>query len=430
MKQWICKVKNRLFSIAHPGDKNASYTVDMHCHPGLKVYLFETDIAKEHCPLPDGLPMGMLVDVHSMQAGNLRVALNHHYVPERGFLLLPGRENLGKFLKRAIGSVFNEFETVKNPTDVVEKTWRSINDTENNVKQASKHYTICVPKNYAEFLKAREQNQLILLHALEGGHHLGRGYDTVQPYIENLKKYAEAGICQLTLAHFFENDICDSAGGIPPKLSKLLGYKPHAPKFNGLSKAGIEVVKWCLTHGVIIDLVHSTPETREQVYEINKSMEKPRPIVFSHTGVRELFVHGVDAAKAPHDYALMPTDDEIKTIASFGGVLGVILMNYCLVGVEEDNFFKKDRGIEHVLRTIEHIHKVTGNFDAIALGTDLDGFSQVPDDINGARMLCNLREQISKRFGWEAMEKISHLNAERVLRLGWGNREENLRGVA
>ncbi len=69
-----------------------------------------------------------------------------------------------------------------------------------------------------------------------------------------------------------------------------------------------------------------------------------------------------------------PTDAEIKTIAGFGGVIGVIFMNYWLDSGHHDN------GLDLIVATIKHIVD-KGGIDAVAIGSDFDGFTDPPDDL-------------------------------------------------
>ena len=64
-----------------------------------------------------------------------------------------------------------------------------------------------------------------------------------------------------------------------------------------LKKVGREVVREMLRIGVIVDISHTTPKTRDEVFEINrhhneqrvKEGKTPRPLVFSHVGAQHIF---------------------------------------------------------------------------------------------------------------------------------------------
>jgi microsomal dipeptidase-like Zn-dependent dipeptidase len=97
----------------------------------------------------------------------------------------------------------------------------------------------------------------------------------------------------------------------------------------------------------------------------------------------------------------------------------MILMNYWTNGIEEDSPLRYDVGIPYVIRTIRFIADVTGSFDNIAIGTDLDGLSQSPDDLAHIRHIGKLRNAIGNEFGKIAAEKICYQNALRVIEAGW-----------
>ncbi|MEP6597122.1 MAG: membrane dipeptidase, partial [Ginsengibacter sp.] len=208
--------------------------------------------------------------------------------------------------------------------------------------------------------------------------------------------------------------------GIPPSTAKLIGYSKPVSSSNGLSKVGKLLVEWCLENGVILDLVHSTKETRQQVYTIlEKRREKKlmdRPVIFSHSGVWELAAPNMTNES---DKLILPDAEELKKIKSYKGVIGLILMNYWIIGIEEDNLFKRTNGLIHLIHTIQFIKDVLGDFENITFGTDLDGFTQVPDDLSHVRFLGRIREAIRENFGEAACSKICYENALRVIREGW-----------
>ena len=78
--------------------------------------------------------------------------------------------------------------------------------------------------------------------------------------------------------------------------------------------------------------------------------------------------------------------------------------------------------------TIEFIKNVKdsngncGTYDHIAIGTDLDGFTEVPPDLLGEDQIQNLIPAM-KNHGISQLDikKICSGNYMRVLKKGWGN---------
>ena len=392
---------------------------DIHCHPSLKIYLCNKNINHLHYPLPDIIPSGMHVDLPGMRNADVKLIAANHYIPEAGFGHLSKSEWLFNFLKGLGLEIIDKFEP-DDTSEAFNKTMLSMELLNHQVKRGEKEFNVVVPKNLTEFEDAFKNDKTIVLHCIEGAHHLGKNYADENIYTDNLNSFKKQGLCIFTISHFFQNALCDSGGGIPPKESNLIGYKKPASTCLGLTNTGKLVVEWCQDNGVIIDLVHSTIETRNQVYGILEKRiaagKKIRPLIFSHSGIRE--VASVNMQNRD-DQMVLPDIAELMRIKKYGGVLGLILMNYWIIGLEEDNPFKKDRGIIFLLQTIRFIHDKIGDYENISIGTDLDGFTQVPDDISHIRLIGRLRDAITNEFGEEASRKICYENALRVIRAGW-----------
>jgi microsomal dipeptidase-like Zn-dependent dipeptidase len=393
---------------------------DLHCHPSLKIYLCNKDMRRKHYPLKDVLPSGMHVDLPGMEDATVKVAFCSHYIPESGFGHLSKSKWLFRILKKLQLNIINKFEPDDHTLGAFYRAVTSIELLNRQITNAGKDFNVTVARNLQEFETANDEQKTIILHCLEGGHHLGRNLTTEQDYITNLESFKKMGVCLITIAHFFQNAICDSAGGIPPSTAKLIGYAKPSSGSNGLTYVGKLAVEWCQEHGMIIDLVHSTVEARNQVYEIIDDRKAAglttRPVIFSHSGIREMA-----SANMPvdDDKYILPDLNELKRIKEYDGLIALILMNYWIVGIEEDSLFRNDRGIGCLLQTIEMIKNALGDFDHIAIGTDLDGFTQVPDDLSHVRHLGRLRNAIVTEFGEEVAEKICFKNALRTLRKGW-----------
>ena len=119
------------------------------------------------------------------------------------------------------------------------------------------------------------------------------------------------------------------------------------------------------------------------------------------------------------DKFFLPDLYEIEKISTYKGVVGLILMNYWLIGIEEDDPGKIDHAIPFILESIDRIYNRLQHYDSIAIGTDLDGFSQVPDDLGHIRLLSKLSSAIEHKFGREVAEKICYQNALKLLRNAW-----------
>jgi microsomal dipeptidase-like Zn-dependent dipeptidase len=403
--------------------------IDIHCHPATKVN-FGHDISRKHNPMVDLLPTGMHVDIEFMKKGEVAAAVSVHYIIEDGFFAA-AQNGIVKFVLKIANLILKDKlkglrEDKSSPDQARQNTIDSIQKFETAINIArDKGHNVVIPKNFLDFQNAWNQEKIIFLHSIEGGHSLGNNQDvfTNEAVID---QFARAGVCQLTIAHFFENIIVGSQGGIPPKSKGELGIKvgvaPTIPPkgLNPNNNLGESIIKKLLDVGIIIDLVHCPTDARKRIFEINKLRAKPRPLVFSHSGVETLFIEGKDNKT---DKKCCPSEAEVKEIIACKGVIGVILMNYWLNGTEEDNLFKVDGGLQLIIKTIIELRRIGGgSCDHIAIGSDLDGFTQVPDDLATSAQLQLIPIELAKNsFTEQEIRKICHENYLRVLQLGWGN---------
>ena len=394
--------------------------IDLHCHPALKVYMFNKDIRHVHHPWSDVYPFGMHVDLPGMKESNVRVILCSHYIPEAGFGNLDKSEWLFKILRLLLHSIMRRWESYNEPDDAYKKVLQSIDQVNRQVSECGDQFNVVKASNSAEFEIAWRLGKTIVLHTIEGSHQLGSHSNFLEHYIAHLKILKNKGVCSITLAHFFENPVCDTGGGIPPSTAIKIGYPENACTNKGLSSIGADVVNWCQDNGMLIDLVHCSIKTRTQVYDIIDLRLKDgkiiRPVSFTHTGVREIAEPNM---KIDCDKFYLPDLDEIEKISTYKGVVGLILMNYWLIGIEEDDPGKIDHAIPFILESIDRIYNRLQHYDSIAIGTDLDGFTQVPDDLGHIRLLSKLSSAIENKFGREVAEKICYQNALKLLRNAW-----------
>ena len=168
--------------------------------------------------------------------------------------------------------------------------------------------------------------------------------------------------------------------------------------------------------GIIIDLVHSPQGVKDLVYEINDHRAGGRrPLVFSHTGIREI-AQEYNPHMRPEDLAYLPDLYDIQKIQECDGVLGIIFMDYWLNGSENTG-----NAIPLVIKSIKYIYDVCGNYNHVCLGSDFDGFTEVPADLMGPSYYPYLISAMRDANIAEAdINKICFTNYLRVLENGWG----------
>jgi membrane dipeptidase len=400
---------------------NQSNTVvDIHAHPVLKTYLFDYHLYKKYknpVPTIEFNPFWLQTNIPKLLKGGIDVVFSTVYLPERPFIDNSDILHVSiEILKRFFTSFTEKVEDNSSSNRPFEQTLEIIDQFENKVKEArSKGFSVSIPKNYDELQESIGRGEIAFLHAIEGAHCLGRNHHHTSDYLNNLRILQNKGICQMTLAHFYPNDITYQINGIPPTIRKLLGCKNTSNPEKGLTEIGEVVVKEMLKIGMLVDLTHSTPLARERVYKINRSLgDNIRPLVFSHAGVQKLFK---DQSNSDKLYNL--TENEVREIHNCHGVIGLIADNYWIFG-EEEGLFEDNPVIPKLIETIDYIHSITGTYENIAIGTDYDGFTDTSDDLKDPSKMPKLTKALLKNLqDPEQVKLILGGNALRVLREGW-----------
>lgn len=220
-----------------------------------------------------------------------------------------------------------------------------------------------------EVRAARARGALAGLRGIEGGHAL-------EGKIENLEAFARRGVRYLGLLHFSR-----SALGFP---ALGAGSDHH----RGLRPFGVEVVDACARLGVLVDLAHVN---RKGFFEA--AARRPGPLLVSHTGVAGVRAHwrNID-------------DDQIRAVADSGGVIGIIFAPMYIGG-----------HLEAVVDHLQHVIQIGGE-DAVALGSDWDGFVRPCRELPSPAELPHLTEALLRRgLRAETIHKLLGGNVLRVL---------------
>lgn len=356
---------------------------DIHAHPPLNAYLFDRDLRRHHFSGRTFNPLSSLSDFVMLEEGDVRVVWSSLHVPERAFFrcrllwLLAHLTRGGRKLVR-----LSAWDCLLDMMDEMER-------------QVERAPAFAVARSNRELDEVLESGRRAVVHTVEGGH-------VLEGHLHRVAELAERGVASLTLAHLFPNNLAGHAEGISAVLRRLpvcpLDTGVAAPR--GLTPFGRQVVEEMVRVSMVPDLTHCTPTARKEVLDI---VADRIPVIASHVGVRAL---------NSIDYNLY--DAEIQRIHGSGGVVGVIFMPYWL---DRDN--PRD-GLKSVWKTMSRIREVTGDWSAVAIGTDFDGFTDPPDDLGDASRLPRVRWML-RDHGIEPsdIEAIMGGNARRVLRRGW-----------
>jgi len=428
--------------------------VDLHCHPSLKMYLWNKRIWRRYHPKAGTNPFPLQDTVNELSSGYVKGLLVAHYLVEG--LLVSEAATLKKlfpwikrFFPRLSDKVehedYSNFTQINMMIDTMESQIHLANQ-----KQKKIHFVIA--RDYPEFEQAIKDGNLPIAHAIEGAHALGRNFPLTEEknkklsieknqmgsgadahwYLRNLEALKKRGVCLMTIAHIFQNDIAFPTEGISADEKKKIRmdrkYDPEKDDLH-LSDIGKQVVAKMLDIGMIVDLTHSTPAARQDVFKINRERAVPRPLTFTHVGSQEVFEkYDKEFNKDAYDtfkyYNI--NKEEVDQISECDGVIGIIPENFWLVACDthlNKKYAKKFRdGINYIVETILYINSKTRtkDFDNISIGTDFDGFADAPHDLYKPSQLGKLIEAMrDAKISDNQIKKITSLNSLRLLRKGW-----------
>jgi len=224
------------------------------------------------------------------------------------------------------------------------------------------------------YRRARASGRLACFLAVQGGNALASA--------EDLDRLPPGLLSRVTLVHLTASPV-----GTPSAPSPRGG--------GGLTPAGAALVEACNARRVLVDLAHIN---RRGFWDAIAVHDPALPVIVSHTGVR-----GV------HDVWRNIDDEQIRTVADRGGVVG-IMFHSAFLG---DPFWRGSA--DAIVRHVEHVVRVGGE-DAAAIGSDFDGLIVPPRDLSTVSQLPVLAQRmLDRRFPPELVGKVLGANYLRVV---------------
>jgi microsomal dipeptidase-like Zn-dependent dipeptidase len=325
------------------------------------------------------------VTVEKMRAGGVGIALSVLYSPFdeadalRPFGAPPGPEYVGRIIR--------QLELVED----------RIGDR--HAGQAR------VARDPAELDAALEAGELAVLHAIEGGFHLGP-----DPAV-SVPELAARGLAYVTLAHLFYRGVATNANALPFLPDSVYHTVFRQPRI-GLTTLGEACVRAMAAHGVLIDVTHMSARSLHDTFALLDDIDPGRtvPVLASHMACRF----------GSYEYNL--DDDTIAAVARRGGVLGVIACDHF---VRTDGHLHRapktwEGTVRAICKQVDHVHEVTGSHEYTAIGTDLDGYIKpMLTGLEDSSKLADLEAALVDRYGLKVAEGICSGNALRMFRAGW-----------
>ncbi|KAB7729234.1 membrane dipeptidase [Rudanella paleaurantiibacter] len=235
-----------------------------------------------------------------------------------------------------------------------------------------------------------------------------------------LKTYYDLGCRYITLSHFANNAICDSA------------TDPDGPVHNGLSPFGREVVAEMNRLGIMIDVSHVSDKTFYDVLALSKA-----PVIASHSNARALCEFprnmsdemiralaakgGVVQVNFVSDYLRKPSDAHRQALNSvrMAGVGKVLTPDVeARIEAKTDSikrvYASERASVADVVNHIDHIVKLVG-IDHVGIGSDFDGGGAV-NGMEDVSQIENLTIELVRRgYSETDIAKIWGGNLLRVL---------------
>jgi membrane dipeptidase len=365
---------------------------DIHAHPAMNAFLWDRDLRKHYRTGKAFNPLASLSDFPMLEQGGVKVLWSSLHVPER--------EYFGCWLIR-IAAHFT-----RGGRDLLKlNAWQCLQVMMAAMeRQVARTDRFEIARSNADLDRVLASGRTAILHTVEGGHVLGAGLAPadVQGRLARVDELADRGVASLTLAHLFPNDIAGHAEAIPKEQRQIPTCKLNTGVVltRGLTPTGQAVVERMIARGMVPDVTHCTPVARQEVYAL---VDGRVPVIASHTGLQPL---------NPEPYNLDRAD--VDAIAASGGVVGVIFMPYWLDGSNPGP------GLDAIWRTMDQVRAWTGSWQHVAIGTDFDGFTDPPDDCDGAYKLPVIREILeAKGLSQADVEAVLGGNARRVLAAAW-----------
>ena len=402
---------------------HTSTVVDLHTHPALKSIILDISLSSSKRDLLSKMfdkgfwPLSNRVTFPKMDKGGVDVILSTAYILEQQWIK---DISLIRYLFKIFRGVRRKlvdpsyFDATIYMLDEMEHQIISYND---NPKHTRK---VRLANSVTELNNGIEAGDMCVVHSVEGAHSLNgtpEGKTLEDPNLPPEKEITEAllhnlehlfnrGVAYLTLAHFYPNHVAYPVFPYPEYSSKMLDWRKATGRWDmnkGLTTIGEAVVEKMLDLGMLIDLTHCTPKARSRVMEIARHHRKKDCIMASHMA-------SFDIQRDPINLS----DKEIKWIGNAGGVIGVILMSYYL------SSSNSGLGLKHVENNINHMINV-GGIDVVGIGSDLDGFTDPPDEIVDMSEMPRLTSYLlALGYTDKQIQSILGGNALRVLRESWG----------
>lgn len=159
----------------------------------------------------------------------------------------------------------------------------------------------------------------------------------------------------------------------------------------GLTELGKKVALLLRDAGITVDVSHLNHQSTDEMLDL-----LPDRVIATHSNCYALKAH-------PRNL----TDEQIKKIIARKGLIGV---NFCYHFLSSPELAKISDIVDH----IRHIIRLGGE-EAVAIGGDFDGMSNVPVDLPNLKAIPALGKALEQEFGTDLAERILYGNMKDYL---------------
>jgi microsomal dipeptidase-like Zn-dependent dipeptidase len=379
--------------------------IDLHIHPSMQQQLFNRNLGLRYVMKRTfrSSPLRVRASFPRLRDGGYDVIFSTIHIPEKGLIKDFKIINLFRILRPDLWRKL----LAAQPFDA---TMRVLGEMEKTVAATSGYGWAQMARSVSELdailASPSDFRPIAVIHSVEGGHSLGGKRASDEGVMKNLDNLFERGVICLTLAHFYPNQLVNPCYPFPEDILHLASRTRIWRDITlGLTDLGKQVVQRMIELGMLIDISHCTPVARREIYDLIDASGKRVPLLASHNGAYEI---------NPSPYNL--SDWEIKRIARDGGVIGVIFMPYWLMPKESK------QGLNFISRHFQHLVNVGGE-DVAGIGTDFDGFTTPPEDLDSASKMPRLTQRlVVDGYSEQAIKKILGGNALRMIHETWGRK--------
>lgn len=337
------------------------------------------------------LTSGPRISIEGMQKGDVRLAMS---------MLLQEFDEIDLGKRYAAAPAPGYFENLISQMEEVEAEVESHGED-----------VIRIVRNPEQLDACLRSEAIGLVHAVEGGYHLG---DKAEEIATNCRTLGEKGVGYVTVAHLFFRQVATNAPALPFLSDRLYNvFFPQRGK-DRLTPRGEAVIKGLVDNRIMIDLTHMDPGGIAEVFALLDAELDPAkefPVISTHAGFRF----------GKQQY--MCDQEIVEKIAQRDGVIGLIMAQHQLNdGLRKSGDYTETfaESLEVIFKHVDKLVEITGGFDHIGLGTDFDGFIKpTMAGLDKMSDLGALDAALRKKYGDEATEKMTSGNALRVLRKLW-----------